>query len=314
MAADLTDVLGELVTVGFTLALGNFSCRPGYEPLLRPAKIAKLSVQALTPEELAQHVRRLRDWDLRIIAEKVETREQLRLPPPARARRLPRLLLRAPAVMAERSAPTFRLDALARLLDGDAVGPEPARGEAQRLERRLVEPLHLVGHAQHRPLLGREGEQAAAARRRSPAGPGAAAGSSSSAPASAASLGGRQPVAQRRAPARTAPPGRRTASSRLALEAARAQHGHAVGALDRRVAAARSCRSRAGRGARARRCHPRGRCSSARSTRSSSASRPISTSGRVSQAPPALSLGLSERQTEIPYASVNASLAYASEA
>ena len=181
---------------------------------------------------------------------------------------------------------------------GDAVGPEPARGEAQRLERRLVEPLHLVGHAQHRPLLGREREQAeqrgadrqpglrrrrlelqrARERRR---------------------LSGRQPVAQRE---------HRLAQLRQARERQAAPRPRARACAARscrrrarsRRPAAPSCRSRAGRGPRARRCRPLERCSSARSTRSSSASRPISTSGRVSQAPPAPSLGLSVRQTEIP--------------
>ena len=76
MDADLMDVLGELVTVGFTLALDNFSYRPEYEPLLRLARSPAQRAGA-DAEELAQHVRRLRDWDLQIIAEKVETREQL---------------------------------------------------------------------------------------------------------------------------------------------------------------------------------------------------------------------------------------------
>ena len=41
-----------------------------------------------------------------------------------------------------------------------ALGAEPARGEPQRLERRLVEPLQVVDHAHDRPLLGRQREQA----------------------------------------------------------------------------------------------------------------------------------------------------------
>ena len=117
MDADLMDVLGELVTVGFTLALDNFSYRPEYEPLLRLAKIGKLNVQALTPEELAQHVRRLRDWDLQIIAEKVETREQLDYCRQLGIDGFQGYFFARPAVMAERSAPTFRLDALAKLIE-----------------------------------------------------------------------------------------------------------------------------------------------------------------------------------------------------
>ena len=117
MDADLMDVLGELVTVGFTLALDNFSYRPEYEPLLRLAKIAKLNVQTLTPEELAQHVRRLRDWDLQIIAEKVETREQLDYCRQLGIDGFQGYFFARPSLMAERSAPTFRLDGLAKLLE-----------------------------------------------------------------------------------------------------------------------------------------------------------------------------------------------------
>ena len=42
----------------------------------------------------------------------------------------------------------------------DALGVEPAGGEQQRLARRLVQPLQVVGDGQHRLALGRRGEQA----------------------------------------------------------------------------------------------------------------------------------------------------------
>ena len=48
----------------------------------------------------------------------------------------------------------------ARALAAPPTPSAPSRGgEAQRLERRLVEPLEVVDHAQHRPLLGGEREQ-----------------------------------------------------------------------------------------------------------------------------------------------------------
>ena len=42
----------------------------------------------------------------------------------------------------------------------DALGAEPAAGEQERLQRRLVEPLRVVDRHQHRLLLGGDGEQA----------------------------------------------------------------------------------------------------------------------------------------------------------
>ena len=128
--SELLDVLGELVTVGFTLALDNFSYKPELEPLLRLAKIAKLDVQTLSSDELAQHVRRLRDWDLQIVAEKVETREQLDYCRWLGIDWFQGYFFARPSVMAERSAPTFRLDALAELLETDD-------DDLERLERMI---------------------------------------------------------------------------------------------------------------------------------------------------------------------------------
>jgi c-di-GMP-related signal transduction protein len=70
-------VLGELVEEGFTLALDNFAYRPELEPLLRLASVATLDIQALDREGQADHVRRLRGHGLTVIAEKVETRDEL---------------------------------------------------------------------------------------------------------------------------------------------------------------------------------------------------------------------------------------------
>ena len=162
----------------------------------------------------------------------------------------------------------------------DPVRAEPPGGEAQRLERRLVEPLEVVDHAQHRALLRGEREQPeqrgadrqARLRRR---------GLELERSVERRRLGGGQPVAQpEHRLAQLGQPGER--QLRLALQPARAQHGHAVGALDRRA----QQRRLADPGLAAQHEHvaaaPRA-VSSARSTRPSSASRPISTNGRVSQ-------------------------------
>jgi hypothetical protein len=41
----------------------------------------------------------------------------------------------------------------------DALGAQPARDEDQRVARRVVEPVHVVGEHDERPLLGGRGEQ-----------------------------------------------------------------------------------------------------------------------------------------------------------
>ena len=113
---DLMGVLGELVTVGFELALDNFAYRPELEPLLRLATVAKLNVQALSRDELAEHVRRLRTWDLKLIAEKVETREELDYCRSLGIDGFQGFFFAHPATVSGRPAPTFKVEALSEAL------------------------------------------------------------------------------------------------------------------------------------------------------------------------------------------------------
>ena len=71
------DVARALVALGHTLALDDFVFRDGIEPLVELADIVKLDVLALTPAELARHVELLRPYGVTLLAEKVETAEQL---------------------------------------------------------------------------------------------------------------------------------------------------------------------------------------------------------------------------------------------
>jgi EAL and modified HD-GYP domain-containing signal transduction protein len=76
--AQVIDVARTLVADGHTLALDDFVFRAGIEPLVELAEIVKLDVLALTALELIQHVERLRPYEVTLLAEKVETVEQLR--------------------------------------------------------------------------------------------------------------------------------------------------------------------------------------------------------------------------------------------
>ncbi len=113
---ELLGVLGELVEAGFTLALDNFDYRPELEPLLHLASVAKLDVQALDREGQADHVRRLRDRGLTVIAEKVETREELEHCRSLGVDGFQGFFFERPAIVSGRPTPTFRLRALAELL------------------------------------------------------------------------------------------------------------------------------------------------------------------------------------------------------
>lgn len=63
----------RLVEAGYTLALDDFVYDSRYDPLLELVKVVKLDFLALSPLELLKHTRRLARYDLKLLAEKVET-------------------------------------------------------------------------------------------------------------------------------------------------------------------------------------------------------------------------------------------------
>jgi len=73
----LVDRLTRLSRAGYKVALDDFVYQPAHEALLALADYVKLDVCALRPDELADHVARVRRHGARLIAEKVETHEML---------------------------------------------------------------------------------------------------------------------------------------------------------------------------------------------------------------------------------------------
>lgn len=76
--ATVVDRCRQLKSMGYQLALDDFRYRPELEPLIGVASYVKLDARALTPQEIVEHVNRLRGRGLRFIAEKVETREEFK--------------------------------------------------------------------------------------------------------------------------------------------------------------------------------------------------------------------------------------------
>ncbi len=75
--ADLVAAVGRLVERGYTIALDDFAYHESWQPLVDLAHVVKLDVMALGPDALRDHVARLRPLGLKMLAEKVETREEL---------------------------------------------------------------------------------------------------------------------------------------------------------------------------------------------------------------------------------------------
>lgn len=117
----------------FTLALDDFVWFDGAEPMLELASIVKIDVLALATEELRATIERCRRFDVRLVAEKVETPAQLAECKALGFDYFQGYLLARPDIVAGRSLdPTAfaRLQLVARLLD--------AEGDAREIEALIV--------------------------------------------------------------------------------------------------------------------------------------------------------------------------------
>lgn len=68
--------LDELRSLGYRLVLDDFVFEPSLAPLVERVDVVKLDVLALLSDQLASQVRMLRRFPVRLVAEKVETREK----------------------------------------------------------------------------------------------------------------------------------------------------------------------------------------------------------------------------------------------
>jgi len=68
--------LTKLKEMGFTIALDDYIFNPELEELERFADIIKVEILAVGPKQLAEHSKRLKAKGIKLLAEKVETREQ----------------------------------------------------------------------------------------------------------------------------------------------------------------------------------------------------------------------------------------------
>ncbi len=73
--SEITEAVRDLKQRGYTIALDDFSYHPDLTPLLELADIVKLDVLDLGLDQLGEHVRILRNYPVKLLAEKVETPE-----------------------------------------------------------------------------------------------------------------------------------------------------------------------------------------------------------------------------------------------
>lgn len=72
----LVKAAAALADKGYHIALDDFVFEPQWEPLMVIADTVKLDVLALSRPEIEEHVKRLRRYDVRLLAEKVESVEE----------------------------------------------------------------------------------------------------------------------------------------------------------------------------------------------------------------------------------------------
>ncbi len=73
--AEIVEALTDLSRQGYTIALDDFIYHESLQPLVAIANIVKVDVMALSHEEIEEHVRWLRQYPVKLLAEKVETHE-----------------------------------------------------------------------------------------------------------------------------------------------------------------------------------------------------------------------------------------------
>lgn len=63
----------NLVDRGYIIALDDYIYNPAHAPLIKLAKIIKIDITVMSKQKLVQHVKKLREFDVELLAEKVET-------------------------------------------------------------------------------------------------------------------------------------------------------------------------------------------------------------------------------------------------
>jgi EAL and modified HD-GYP domain-containing signal transduction protein len=128
--AELLVALRDAADAGFQIALDDFRLSAEHEPLLELAGAVKLDIRVLDGQSLIRHLARLRDRGLRLIAEKVETRQDYQGCRALGFDEFQGYFFAEPVLVSARTAPTHRLGALGVLVQ---PGQQASFEELERL-------------------------------------------------------------------------------------------------------------------------------------------------------------------------------------
>ena len=128
---EVLDGCRRLARAGYALALDDYVYQEGDEPLLELADIVKLDLLALPPDRLAEEAARCRPFDVKLVAEKVETAEQMAACQELGFHLFQGYLLSRPEVVERRGLDPNRLTCL-QLID-KLCDPDMSAGEVERI-------------------------------------------------------------------------------------------------------------------------------------------------------------------------------------
>ena len=128
--AELLVALRDASEAGFQIALDDFRLSAESEPLLELADAVKLDIRELDGRTLIRHLARLRDRGLRLIAEKVETRQDYHGCRALGFDEFQGYFFAEPVLVSARTAPTHRLGAIGVLVQ---PGQQASFEELERL-------------------------------------------------------------------------------------------------------------------------------------------------------------------------------------
>lgn len=108
----LVAAVQNLTQNGYIIALDDYLYQPSHAPLLRLAKIVKIDITQLSREKMREHVDALRQYNMKLVAEKVETADEFIFCRDLGFDYFQGYFLSRPQIIAGESLPTNRLTLL----------------------------------------------------------------------------------------------------------------------------------------------------------------------------------------------------------
>jgi len=73
---ELISAVERLSSKGFIIALDDYIYNPSHKPLVKMVDIIKIDIMQLSKVQIIQHVKKLKEYDIKLLAEKIETIEE----------------------------------------------------------------------------------------------------------------------------------------------------------------------------------------------------------------------------------------------